>query len=251
MNSADDDNRSYGPVYEDRILAFFDILGFSERVEASVKDDDRATEILGLLTSLDNALPKFQSETMSITLFSDNICVSSHKPPNFTSFCCGLSMVVTSLLGRGYPVRGAVVRGPLYHKGNVIFGPGLVRAVGLEKHLAIFPRVIIDPLLEPYSTDPDDKFLRPVYEDHDGILCLNFLSPVLLSVVFRLLNMPTEHRIAEILSKIDELLSATSDQVALQKLRWLRAYAKQTLTAPKPDGVLIEELVRRARQAPH
>ena len=247
MYSVDDDSGPHERVYEDRHLAFFDILGFSGKVEASINDENKAAKILRLLTFLNDASSKFQSVAMSITLFSDTICVSYHKPPNFASFCFGLSLVMTSLLGldHGYVVRGAVVRGPLYHKGNVIFGPALVRANDLEKHLAIFPRIIIDPLLELNFTDPDEIALRPVYEDHDGLRCVNFLSPVLLHLIFRMLDMPAERLIAQVLSNIDGLLSSTSDLAALQKLRWLRAYAHQSLNAPTPDGTLIDGLVQR------
>ena len=47
-------------VYEDRILAFFDILGFSNLVEDSIKDESKATDILKLLTSLEKAIPHYE-----------------------------------------------------------------------------------------------------------------------------------------------------------------------------------------------
>ena len=126
MTARDDNHKPQGDVYEDRLLAYLDVLGFSKLIDESVNDGSKAAKILGLLTTLNKMCAQFESDNMSITLFSDTICISYHKPPNFVSFCCGLSSVVTSLLGQGYAVRGAVVRGKLYHKGNVIFGPCLV-----------------------------------------------------------------------------------------------------------------------------
>jgi hypothetical protein len=59
--------------------------------------------------------------------------------------------------------------------------------------------------------------------------------------------MPGECLIAEIMTNIDRLLSKTSDEAALQKLNWLRAYANRTLSSPKPDDMLIDRLVRQIR----
>nr|WP_294527708.1 hypothetical protein [uncultured Rhodopila sp.] len=249
VNRRDENPELGGGVYEDRLLAFFDILGFSKLIDESINDGRKAASILGLLANLNKICAQFQSDGMSTTLFSDTICISYHNPPNFASFCCGLSIIVTSLLGQGYVVRGAVVRGQLYHKENVIFGPCLVRAHSLETRLAIFPRIIIDPLLELSLSDPDEISLQPVYNDYDGLRCVNFLSPVLLHVVFCLLDMHAETHVAELLTNVSRLISETSDQAALQKLHWLRAYAEQTLGSPKPSDLLIDELVRRIRRA--
>jgi hypothetical protein len=157
--------------------------------------------------------------------------------------------VATSLLGLGYAVRGAVARGSLYHKGNIVFGPCLLRAYDLEQRCAKFPRIIIDPQLSLDLSDPDDAALLPVYDDYDGLRCVNFLSPVILHVVFRLLGIPPEPRIAEIRANIDRLLSEAPGEAARTKLCWLRAYVNRALSH-QPGEALIDKLVRRqARQA--
>ena len=120
------------PIYEDRLLAFLDVLGFSDRLLSSGNDQKLAREILDFFVSFKTLLTKFQSNDFAVTLFSDTLCISSSEPPNFASFCCGLSLIVTSLLGLNYTVRGAASRGLLYHKGDIIFGPCLVRAHNLE-----------------------------------------------------------------------------------------------------------------------
>jgi hypothetical protein len=178
-------------VYEDRLLAFLDILGFSERLLRSGKDQKLGRELLDFFVSLKTLLARFQSDDFAVTLFSDTLCISSREPPNFSSFCCGLSLIVTSLLGLNYTVRGAVSRGLLYHKGDIIFGPCLVRAHNLENTLAIFPRIIIDPNLEA-NLDPEGRLFEPIYADLDGLRCVNYLSPILLEVVFRLVGLPAQ-----------------------------------------------------------
>ena len=102
-------------VYEDRLLAFLDILGFSNLIEGSVKQRSLARRLLDLFTSLNRLFSDFKSNDFAITMLSDTLCISSQNPLNVVSFCCGLSAVVTSFLGLGYPVLGAVSRDLLYH----------------------------------------------------------------------------------------------------------------------------------------
>jgi hypothetical protein len=233
-------------IYEDRLLACLDILGFSERLLRSANDQKLARDILDFFVSLKALFVRFQSADFAVTLFSDTLCISSREPPNFASFCCGLSLIVSSLLGLNYTVRGAVSRGPLYHKGDIIFGPCLVRAHNLENTLAIFPRIIIDPRIE-MNLDAEGQLFEPVYDDPDGLRCVNYLSPVLLEVMFRLVGLPAQQLRAEIKSNIDRMLSTTSDERALQKLRWLHGYAERTVCGPNAPEALIQELVLKVR----
>jgi hypothetical protein len=248
MTAPNDNNDMNWGVYEDRLLAFFDILGFRKLIDTTLNDAKKSVDILQVLAGLDSAFERFRSGDLSLTLFSDTICISYRMPPNFASFCFGLSLVVTSLLSLGYLVRGSMVRGLLYHRGNVIFGPCLIRAYDLEQRVAIFPRIVIDPRLRTDFTDPLEVDLQPVYEDHDGMRCVNFLSPTLLHTMFRLLDIPAEPRIAEIVGNIDRLQLETSDDAAVQKVNWLRSYAHDTLSCPGPDSHLIDRLVSQVRQ---
>jgi hypothetical protein len=52
---------------------------------------------------------------------------------------------------------------------------------------------------------------------------------------------------AEIKANIDRMLSATTDERALQKLRWLHGYAERTVSGPNPSEALIQELVLKLR----
>jgi hypothetical protein len=46
-------------------------------------------------------------------------------------------------LFEGYFVRGAVVRGLLYHDNNMVFGEALTEAYRLESQVAIYPRIML------------------------------------------------------------------------------------------------------------
>ena len=47
------------------------------------------------------------------------------------------------LLTEGLLIRGAVAKGPLYHKQSVMFGPALLDAYGLETNVAMYPRIVL------------------------------------------------------------------------------------------------------------
>ncbi len=233
-------------VYEDRLLAFIDILGFSRLIDASISDREIAQKLLDLFNGLSKLFRSFRSDDFAITAFSDTLCISSRNPASIVPFCCGLSVVATSLLGLSYPVRGAVSRGLLYHREDTIFGPCMVRAYKIESRLAIFPRIVIDPIITHMELTSDEAQLEPFYICEDGLCCVNFLSPVLLRVSFRLLGLPAETLLSEIVANVDSLYRGTSDEAALQKLNWLRAYVQRTMSGNPPPEDLIARLAREA-----
>lgn len=55
-----------------------------------------------------------------------------------------ISFFAFQLLSMGFFVRGGLTYGDVYHKGNVCFGPALVKSVSLEE-TAVYPIISIDP----------------------------------------------------------------------------------------------------------
>src|SRR5271156_3287745 len=47
-------------------------------------------------------------------------------------------------LQKGFPCRGAITSGSLFHHERYIVGPALVRAYQIEQSVAIYPRIILD-----------------------------------------------------------------------------------------------------------
>lgn len=54
-----------------------------------------------------------------------------------------IGQIVFQLLCRGFFVRGGLVVGDIYHKGNICYGPALVKCVNLEGK-AIYPIISLD-----------------------------------------------------------------------------------------------------------
>lgn len=142
----------------DRVVAFIDILGFEDlvgemndreiydTVRDALKDIPmRSTSFVmalrGDLTS--NDMP----QGMQVAHFSDSIVISADMstllPDTAAELVLMLSQfIVTNLFRRGILVRGGIAQGWTFHRGNILFGKGVIDAFKLEKQ-AHMPRVLV------------------------------------------------------------------------------------------------------------
>ena len=131
--------------YENRILCFFDILGFRNIVNDKILD---AHQIEKLFNELELIIEDYKQDNIQITHFSDSIVVSilrETKTPTQLKF---IVEILIKLLEYKLIARGAIVFGELNHNSKNIYGPGLVKAANLEKSAAIYPRIILDESLD-------------------------------------------------------------------------------------------------------
>jgi hypothetical protein len=144
-------------VYESRIVAFVDILGWSQesQVESAklliankhLHDaaENYSKRIKSAIQNIPNSEPNPTYMKIHVGAFSDSLVVS--MPDSFGYMIFGLlSSVCSGILRSGFLTRGAVTIGSLYHAENAVFGPALVEAVGLERE-AVYPRIICSPKL--------------------------------------------------------------------------------------------------------
>lgn len=143
--------------FENRFVAFIDILGFRE----IVKEKTEVARVMNIIQSaiqtagVDQESHKiFPKDELKLTALSDAIVISiligSDKYEAFKSLRYLLSAVEKIQYKCAISdiwMRGGVSWGELHHEENVV-GEGLVRAYELEQN-AIFPRVLIDPALIP------------------------------------------------------------------------------------------------------
>jgi len=146
---------------ESRIVAFVDILGFGQIVDA-YEIDPSADTLRRLHRALSNAIayginifkksdPLFD-KTLQYKLFSDCLCISTPYYNNdddfvhqFSSLAQILRFYQLFMLYENFFVRGAISFGSFYADDNMIFSTGLVKAYRLESEKAIHPRIIVDP----------------------------------------------------------------------------------------------------------
>ena len=127
-----------------RIVAFVDILGFSNLIKNFDLNSD-VQLLIDMKESLDLAIEKmhstFQHSEVESKLFSDCLCLSvpffdnDHDlPRQFSAIMLGLKTYQSLLLVKGYLIRGGVTIGSYYSDQNMIFSGALVRAVDYEKN---------------------------------------------------------------------------------------------------------------------
>jgi len=142
--------------YEDRIIAFIDILGFRALINETVKDNviqqEKLNDLVEVLTLIKKEFGKVHKDaelpySFMITYFSDSIVLSVKRHNNIgllTIFEI-LKRIQIKLIERKILLRGGVVVGKLIHQDNLILGPAMIEAYDLENKSALYPRITIDP----------------------------------------------------------------------------------------------------------
>lgn len=133
--------------YNERYLAFIDVLGFSNLVNQSRNDAAVVTQLRDALSDVSAKALAARSEELGLeaTSFSDTVVISApvgeaellHMLQTIDEFGYGL-------LRRNMLFRGALVRGQLLHRPDLIFGPALIDAYNLETTRSFHPRIMLD-----------------------------------------------------------------------------------------------------------
>lgn len=187
--------------YQNRVVAFVDILGFKNMVKDSEKIKDIYESFLIISGSLLGNwyqeasiaspaavdplnIPRGSTE---LSLFSDNFLISvpDDNLPAILALLLSVTQLQNSLLSsRGILCRGAIHTGKMIHgespyKGNIIFGPAVTEAYQMEQGVSCYPRVILSEkfleILRQHNVFESycDKHL--IIRDSDGIYSLNYL----------------------------------------------------------------------------
>ncbi|MFB2517507.1 hypothetical protein [Lysinibacillus sp. OTC-L20] len=142
--------------YKEKILIFFDVLGFRNLVKSKYKTDpEQIYNILNILRS--SSEPTYNCDTI---VFSDSIIqiydlncniVNSEKEDGFNHYFNNILKSVNRAQVNlfyqfGVLIRGAVVIGEIFYckEKNMLFGDALIDAYELESKIALYPRVLID-----------------------------------------------------------------------------------------------------------
>jgi len=167
------------PITEDlveRVVAFIDLLGFTELVTTACDGDSLALlqvrRALGWMWAQQvttNEGP-FGSRELTpnarATAFSDSIVISDlNRSGEVQGLLRSVSWLAGMLLRLGILCRGGIATGATVHNDHVLFGTGLIRAYNLERN-ALYPRVVLQDDLVQYVTGPFSPRLK---RDSDGL----------------------------------------------------------------------------------
>jgi hypothetical protein len=256
-------------MYEQRLCAFVDILGFRDLVQRSLDRPALQRQIRQLLREVVLARPIWERDSpvdliearlrlQGVTdpkaeanqlvneyataergsSFSDSLVLSASLNDHaITGFVTSLLFLSRGIAELGKYARGAVCLGPLCHETDLCFGPALINAYDLEKN-AEYPRIVFT--LEAYaevskvqspSVGPLTSYIR---EDIDGQRFLDFLNKAALELAgsFR------EDQMMEIRRElINQLSSSQVPDRVRKKLVWLAAYFNLALKDAPIAGI--------------
>ena len=138
-------------IFEDRAVAFIDVLGFKNVVTNAAVNNNLLAPLISIVTLLESAIPSFDSlvdpsvHTSLVPKFiyiSDCIILSAPiATPRAPSYN-GLNTVVMraiqlshEILNLGFILSGGIAVGKVWHSGNNIIGPAYVDAYKLQDSL--------------------------------------------------------------------------------------------------------------------
>lgn len=179
--------------YENRVVCFIDLLGFSKEIERSSQSRELIQVIHDALIDFRlsfgyEGMGKINNHDLRITQFSDSIVISFRKDANGEIAWLFIDLIhaQTSLLLHGFLSRGAIACGELIHTDKLLFGPAMVEAYRLESQAAHYPRIILDESIielgvqnhAPHNTEKwEEEFLNnKVQRDTDGLLYIDYIN---------------------------------------------------------------------------
>ena len=184
------------------IVAFVDILGYTEMVKNSLKLNN-ANELLrmlhkSLLQSRKLIDPRYsdpilsfgKNDSFALRAFTDNIVIGhpvrDDGESELGSIFSHLSYFQMTLTMNGFFVRGAISLGDLYMDDIAVFGSALIEAYESEQKLARDPRIVLAPSakqavdrhLNYYADGRHAPQVRDLLKDSDGQYFLNYLDTI-------------------------------------------------------------------------
>lgn len=218
-----------------RYIAFVDILGFENIVERMKADPRLFDTVRDALKMVDAQAQEFREyrrikqdkdektqrggrvsldldSDLQMTAFSDCYLLSeSHQAWHVLAAVQALG---SHFLAEGILMRGSVLRGRAYHKGQVLFGPGIVDAYKRERSVAWYPRILVSDEVAgeewDYHAGPRWKE-RLLERDNDGSWYVNLLVPSF-SKWAALLKPTPKQDVASHLTKVRASLIAAWEQ---------------------------------------
>jgi hypothetical protein len=248
-------------VYEERVLAYIDILGWKELIERSAKDFSVMATVTKAVESLIKHADFVRNvgravligKGLQLTVFSDTVVLSCRSNPRAAYFLLSHAQkFCLDLMEAGVYTRGAIVRGPLFHRGGVIFGPALVEAHTLETAVARHPRILVaDSIIFGRGVSGTDGGYLPdavLLEDEDTLRILNpfvtypFRAPI------------PDDELRRIRKRVARDLSVHEASPGIRsKLGWLLKFVDRQLAREVGRKTLFirgEKRVRNQRVAP-
>ena len=241
--------------YTKSIIAIIDVMGIKEWFRG---EPDFATQMkiykawefiiqsAQLSEVKQDLVEKYGDFPLKYSILSDSIVVSISVdvPCAFSKLMMYLRMIINSTfveINPPFMTRGAIVIGDLFQEGNIVFGPGLIKAHHMESKVAVNFRHIIDKQDYEFLREDKDEMTQNIligwfHEDSDGYYYYDYLKSYLGYVDNRYEAFPDENAgqsgisvLNKINKKIKDEIKNCADKRVVNKYKWLQKYFKKTM----------------------
>lgn len=228
--------------YQNRVVFFFDILGFRDLIETNqkVKGSD-CTTIYEVFNFIDNfyqdEIDEKYSETKQITFFSDSVIISfvEDEPDQVFKTVADIQILLVNLVLKGIVMRGAISYGQLFHNEKFLFGPAFVEAYLIETNKAKYPRIVCESSIIVLSQkgkylDDAKQDLETFYEivkpDNDDFWYIDYFEGI--ESLFDDNYGHIDYLLTLRKLIVDNIQSATTDDIK-QKYLWMKEKFNDTV----------------------
>lgn len=228
--------------YQERVVAFIDIIGFSDLVSRLEEDPALHRRLFSALRAIKfykeiAGDAQFAQKNLEASIFSDSIAISAAPEHVFDVVwaCLGLQ---SRLLVMGVLTRGGVSSGFTVHQNDILYGSGMIRAYKLESGAAVYPRIIIDSdLVSRFTSGQKAMFLN---EGQDGLWFIDPFAQGLLPPNSESLLEdgwdPNEVALEQLGKDIKRELQLATDDSRRMKWQWLERQRIRAVAFLKQNG---------------
>lgn len=164
--------------YNDRYCAFIDILGFRQLIESLSNEAGKVQALREILSGVHRPRTSL-GESIRTQSISDAVALSAEvNVEGLAAMMHTITYLSLDLLCQGFLVRGAVVKGPLYHDDSMVFGKALVRAYQLESEVVRYPRIMIVREVRDDILKLRPNLTQMLRQSEDGPMHIDVLKPV-------------------------------------------------------------------------
>lgn len=254
------------PAYRLAVITFLDILGFREWVNTGDPVDihrvlSRLRSFAARPDDLEDSAPPGGSMTFEMTrsiAFSDSIVRIRFFDTEYPSGALfheviNLLQAQGELISDNVLLRGGVTVGRVYLNGDMVFGPGFIRAYDLESQFANYPRIVIGPeafgalrndarlIANHHDLEDEVHYLRSLLQrGEDGLWYIDYLHGMLGEMDYpeHFPELVAQHRTFI----IESANKAPPNSRVLQKFLWLAGYLNSVVARVGPANMRITQV---------
>jgi len=240
------------PSYEERYCAFVDILGFRALIEGLREHKVDPQSLKRLLSQMHDPLhgdrEEFASSDFRALSISDAVALSTKTTGNgLGHLLFVLEELALGLLFDGFFIRGAIVKGNLYHDTKTVFGEALVEAYRLESEVARYPRImVVRDVVKDATLYWGKGYEERLRHAEDGPAYVHVLRPLQRDVTSELLRDPNVNaeeseqlnyyvKIGQTVQK--QFRNAVDNPRHFEKVQWFARYWNEVIREHPVQGL--------------